>query len=46
MVDITLAKHAEAELQARTRQQAVIAQLGQQLLSGIDVSVLMDEGFP
>jgi len=44
MVDITLAKHAEAELQARTRQQAVIAQLGQQLLSGIDVSVLMDEG--
>lgn len=43
MVDITFAKQAEVELQARLRQQAAIAQLGQQALLRAPVSTLMDE---
>jgi PAS domain S-box-containing protein len=43
MVDITLAKQAEAELQARLRQQAAIAQLSQQALLRTPLSTLMDE---
>ena len=43
MVDITIAKQAEAELHVRLRQQSAIAQLGQQALLGIPVSTLMDE---
>ncbi len=43
MVDITLAKQAEAKLQARSRQQAVVAQLGQAALLGTKVSTLMNE---
>ncbi|AFZ19851.1 PAS domain-containing protein [Allocoleopsis franciscana] len=43
MVDITLAKLAEVELQARLRQQAAIAQLGQQALLRAPLSSLMDE---
>jgi PAS domain S-box-containing protein len=43
MVDITLAKLAEAELQVRLCQQAAIAQLAQQALSGTQVSALIDE---
>lgn len=43
MVDITCAKQAEAELQVRFRQQAAIAQLGQQALLGTQVSALIDE---
>lgn len=43
MVDITLAKQAEAELLVRKRQQTVIAQLGQKARLGNQVSALMDE---
>ena len=43
MVDITLTKLAEAELQVRLCQQAAIAQLAQQALSGTQVSALIDE---
>lgn len=43
MVDITLAKLAEVELQARLRQQTAIAQLSQQALLRAPVSTLMDE---
>jgi PAS domain S-box-containing protein len=43
MVDITLAKQAEVELQARLRQQVAIAQLSQQALLRTPVSTLMDE---
>lgn len=43
MVDITLAKLAEVELQARLRQQAAIAQLSQQALLRAPLSSLMDE---
>ena len=44
MVDITLAKDAQSELQVRRCQQAAIAQLTQQALLGTDVSLLMHEG--
>ena len=44
MVDITLAKLVEAELQVHMRQQAVVAQLGQAALWGTEISTLMDEG--
>lgn len=43
MVDITFAKQAEVELQVRLRQQAAIAQLGQQALLRTPLSTLMDE---
>jgi PAS domain S-box-containing protein len=43
MVDITLAKQAEAQLQVRRCQQAVVAQLGQHMLLGTEISQLMDE---
>ncbi|MCA1992168.1 MAG: PAS domain-containing protein, partial [Coleofasciculus sp. S288] len=43
MVDITLAKQAEAELQIRLRQQATVAQLGQTALLGTDISTLMND---
>jgi PAS domain S-box-containing protein len=41
--DVTERKWAEEQLRTRTRQQEVIATLGQRALSGIDVSTLMDE---
>jgi PAS domain S-box-containing protein len=41
--DITERKRAERELEARTRQQAAVAQLGQRALRQSDLSVLMDE---
>ncbi|MEW6493233.1 MAG: PAS domain S-box protein [Cyanobacteriota bacterium] len=41
--DITDRKRAEDELRARARQQEAIAQLGQQALSGIDLTTLMQE---
>ena len=44
MVDITLAKQAQAELHVRKRQQTAIAQLGQRAVLGNKVSALMDEG--
>jgi len=44
MVDITLAKLVEAELQVHMRQQAVVAQLGRAALWGTEVSTLIDEG--
>ena len=44
MVDITLAKHTETKLQTLKRQQAILAQLSQQLLLGTEVSQLMDAG--
>ena len=43
MYDITQRKLVEEELQVRARQQAVIANLGQRALAGIELSVLMDE---
>ena len=43
MVDITLAKQAETELQSHIRQQGVLAQLGQQALMGTEISTLIDE---
>jgi PAS domain S-box-containing protein len=43
MVDITLTKHAEAELLVRKRQQTVIAQLGQKARLDNQVSTLMSE---
>jgi PAS domain S-box-containing protein len=43
MVDITLTKQAEAELQLRFRQQAAIAQLAQRALLGTQVSALIEE---
>ncbi|HEX9924699.1 MAG TPA: response regulator [Anaerolineae bacterium] len=36
-------KQAELELAARARQQAVVAQLGQRALTGLDLSTLLDE---
>ncbi len=44
MVDITLAKLAQAELHVRKRQQTAIVQLGQKAVLGNKVSALMDEG--
>lgn len=44
MVDITLAKLVEAELQVHRRQQCVVAQLGRVALWGTEISTLMDEG--
>ena len=41
--DITEQKRAEESLKARERQQAIIAELGQRALSGIDLDVLMKE---
>ena len=41
--DITERKRAEEELEARTRQQAAVAQLGQRALRRIDLSDLMNE---
>jgi PAS domain S-box-containing protein len=41
--DITERKRAEAEVQMRARQQAVVAELGQSALAGVDVSRLMEE---
>ncbi|MBW4679321.1 MAG: PAS domain S-box protein [Microcoleus vaginatus WJT46-NPBG5] len=41
--DITELKRVEEELRTRARQQEVIAQLGQQALSGKDIGALMDE---
>jgi PAS domain S-box-containing protein len=43
MVDITLTKQAEVELQVRLHQQAIVAQLGQQVLLGTEVQELMDK---
>jgi PAS domain S-box-containing protein len=43
MVDITLAKQAQAELHIRKRQQTAIAQLGKQAVAGNKISALMDE---
>jgi len=43
MVDITLAKQAQAELHVRKRQQTAIAQIGQKAVSGSKISALMDE---
>ena len=42
MVDITVAKGTEAELQAHMRQQSVVAQLSRAALLGTEVSTLMD----
>ncbi len=42
-VDITARKQAEAALQARARQQAAVAELGQRALAGLDLTTLMDE---
>lgn len=44
MVDITLAKQAEAQLHALKRQQAVVAQLSQQLLKSTDAWQLINAG--
>lgn len=44
MVDITLAKLAEAELQIRRRQQNVVVQLSEKALLGSNFDALMDEG--
>src|SRR5271157_5705310 len=41
--DITDHKSAEEALRTRVRQQAVVAELGQSALSGLDPGVLMDE---
>jgi PAS domain S-box-containing protein len=41
--DITERKHAEEDLRARARQQALVAKLGQHALAGTDLSALMDE---
>ncbi|HEY9849740.1 MAG TPA: PAS domain S-box protein [Leptolyngbyaceae cyanobacterium] len=41
--DIDQRKQAEEELKVRARQQETIADLGQQALSGIDLSTLMDK---
>jgi PAS domain S-box-containing protein len=41
--DITQQKRAERELQARARQQAVVAELGQRALAGADIQLLLDE---
>jgi PAS domain S-box-containing protein len=41
--DTTERKRAEVELQARARQQAVVAELGQHALAGSDLSSLMDQ---
>lgn len=43
MVDITLAKQAQAELHVRKRQQTAIVQLGQKAVLG-SISALMNEG--
>ncbi len=42
-IDDTERKRAEAELKARARQQAAVAELGQRALAGTDLSTLMDE---
>lgn len=44
MVDITLAKQAEAQLHTLKRQQAVVAQLSQQLLASSDAWQLINTG--
>jgi len=41
--DISVRKQVEAELKSRARQQEAIAYLGQQALSGLELSALMDE---
>lgn len=41
--DVTSRKQAEAEILSRARQQAVVAELGQQALSGADLSELFDK---
>ena len=41
--DITAQKQAERELRIRARQQAAVAQLGQQALAGNDLTTLMNE---
>lgn len=43
MVDITLAKLAQAELHVQKRQQTAIVQLGQKAVSGSKISALMEE---
>lgn len=43
MVDITLAKQAQAELHVQKRQQTAIVQLGQKAVSGSKISALMEE---
>ncbi len=41
--DITTRKQAEAELTARVRQQAAVADLGQRALAGLELGTLMDD---
>ncbi|MBA3474441.1 MAG: PAS domain S-box protein [Rubrobacter sp.] len=41
--DITERKRAEKELETRTRQQAIVAELGYRALSGMDLQALMNE---
>ncbi|MDQ3044020.1 MAG: PAS domain S-box protein, partial [Chloroflexota bacterium] len=41
--DVTVRKAAEAQLAARARQQAAVAELGQRALTGADLSELFDE---
>ncbi len=43
VLDITERKRAEELLETRARQQAAIAQLSQRAVTGVDLSVLMDE---